>query len=83
MSARRPLYVRLLHLQHVHPNAVQRALLGEGTLFVAVLITLADLASAWLLLVLPLTVAAVVKAHDLLAGQLRPAGGRTRDRTSP
>lgn len=70
MSAARPLYVRLLHLQHVHPTAMQRALLGEGTLLVAVLITLADLASAWLLLVLPLSVAAVVKAHDVLAGQL-------------
>ena len=37
MSAARPLYVRLLHLQHVHPTAVQRALLGEGALFVAAL----------------------------------------------
>ena len=71
MSAARPLYVRLLHLQHVRPSAVQRALLGEGTLFVAVLLTLADLASAWTLLALPLSVAAVVKAHDVLAGQLR------------
>ena len=71
MSAAKPLYVRLLHLQHVHPTAVQRALLGEGALFVAALLTLADLASAWLLLVLPLAVAAVVKAHDVLAGQLR------------
>ena len=71
MSAATPLYVRLLHLRHVHPTAVQRALLGEGALFVAALLTLADLASAWLLLVLPLAVAAVVKAHDVLAGQLR------------
>ena len=71
MSASTPLYVRLLHLRHVHPTAAQRALLGEGALFVAALITLADLASAWLLLALPLSVAAVVKAHDVLAGQLR------------
>jgi hypothetical protein len=68
--ARRPLYPRLLHLRHIHPNAWQRALLGEGALGVAVLLVLADLATAWTLLVLPLAVALVVKAHDLLAGRL-------------
>jgi hypothetical protein len=68
--ARRPLYPRLLRLRSVHPNAWQRALLGEGALGVAVLLVLADLATAWTLLVLPLAVAVVVKAHDLLAGAL-------------
>jgi hypothetical protein len=68
--ARRPLYPRLLRLRAVHPNAWQRALLGEGALAIAVLLVLADLATAWTLLVLPLAVAAVVKAHDLLAGIL-------------
>jgi hypothetical protein len=72
-SAKRPLYPRLLHLQHVHPNAWQRALLGEGALAVAVLLVLADLATAWTLLVLPVAVAVVVKAHDLLAGRLEVA----------
>ena len=71
---RRPLYPRLLHLQHVHPNAWQRALLGEGALALAVLLVLADLATAWTLLVLPLAVAIVVKAHDLLAGRLNENG---------
>ncbi len=71
MSAPTPLYVRLLHLQHVHPTPVQRVLLGDGSLFLAAMLTLADLASAWVLVVLPLTVAAVVKAHDVTAGQLR------------
>jgi hypothetical protein len=66
----RPLYPRLLHLQHVHPNAWQRAVLGEGALAVAVLLVLADLATAWTLLVLPVAVAVVVKAHDLVAGVL-------------
>ena len=33
-------------------------------------LVLADLATAWTLLVLPLFVAALVKAHDLLAGLL-------------
>ena len=67
---KRPLYPRLLHLQHIHPNAWQRAVLGEGALALAALLVLADLATAWTLLVLPLAVALVVKAHDLLAGAL-------------
>lgn len=66
----RPLYPRLLRLRHIAPNAWQRAVLGEGALAAAVLLVLADLASAWTLLVLPLAVAGVVKAHDVLAGLL-------------
>lgn len=76
MSARTPLYPRLLRLRHVRPTAWQRALLGEGALGLAVLLVLADLATAWTLLALPLAVAVVVKAHDGLAGLLRrPAAG--------
>ena len=76
-----PLYPRLLRLRHVAPNAWQRAVLGEGALGVAVLLVLADLATAWTLLALPLAVAVVVKAHDGLAGLLarppreHPSGG--------
>ena len=71
-TRRVPLYPRLLRLRHVAPNAWQRAVLGEGALAVAVLLVLADLATAWTLFVLPLAVAAVVKAHDVLAGFLAP-----------
>ncbi|MCU1591439.1 MAG: Collagen alpha-5(VI) chain [Frankiales bacterium] len=69
-AVRRPLYPRLLRLRHVHPNGWQRALLGEGAIAFAALLVLADLATSWTLLVLPLAVAGVVKAHDLLAGLL-------------
>ena len=74
--AKRPLYPRLLRLRHVQPNAWQRAVLGEGAVGVAVLLVLADLATAWTLVALPVAVAAVVKAHDLVAGLLdrTPAG---------
>ena len=74
MSDRTPLYPRLLRLRHVHPNGWQRALLGEGALAVAAVLVLADLATAWTLLVLPVAVAVVVKCHDLVAGAL--SGGR-------
>jgi len=70
--AKKPLYPRLLRLQHVHPSAWQRAVLGEGALGAGVLLAMADLASAWTIAVLPLAVAAVVKAHDLLQGLLDP-----------
>ena len=71
-TRRVPLYPRLLRLRHVAPNAWQRAVLGEGALAVAVLLVLADLATAWTLVALPLAVALVVKAHDALAGFLAP-----------
>lgn len=68
---RQPLYSRLLRLRHIHPNVWQRALLGEGAVTLAIVLVLADLASAWTLLVLPVVVAMVVKAHDWLAGFLK------------
>ena len=70
-----PLYPRLLRLRHVRPGAWQRAALAEGVVGVAVLLVLADVASAWTLLALPLAVAGMVKAHDVLAGLLRRPGG--------
>jgi hypothetical protein len=71
-----PLYWRLLRLRNIHPNGWQRALLVEGVLTVAVVLTLADVATAWTLLVLPAVSAAIVKGHDVLAGMLprRPGG---------
>ena len=81
MSGRAPLYPRLLRLRHVHPNGWQRAVLGEGALAVAGVLVLADLATAWTLLVLPVAVAAVVKTHDVLAGALadpHPTGADAR-----
>jgi hypothetical protein len=66
-----PLYPQLLRLKHVHPNAWQRAVLGEGMALLGGLLALADVASAWSIAVLPVAVAVVVKAHDVLAGHLQ------------
>jgi len=74
-----PVYSRLLRLRHLHLRGWQRIVLGEGALVAAVLLVLADLASAWTLLVLPVAVAAVVKLHDVVEGLL--AG--TRDGAGP
>ena len=76
-SQRRPLYARLLRLRHLRLRAWQRAVLGEGALALAVLLVLADLASAWTLLVLPALVALLVKAHDVVAGLLPSPGTPT------
>ena len=79
--AKPPLYWRVLRLHTLRPNGWQRAILVEGVLTVAVVLTLADVATAWTLLVLPLASAAVVKGHDVLAGMLR---GKAPDmRTAP
>ena len=67
-----PLYPTLLRLRSVHPNAWQRALLGEGMALLGAILVMADLASGWAILVLPLAMAVVVKAHDLLSGLLSP-----------
>jgi hypothetical protein len=71
LGHKQPLYPRLLQLRHVHPRAWQRAVLGEGMAVLGALLALADLASAWAVLVLPVAVAVVVKAHDVLAGVLQ------------
>jgi len=65
-----PLYWRMLRLRHVRPNGWQRAVLVEGVTAVAVTLVLADVASAWTLVVLPLAAAAIVKGHDVIAGWL-------------
>ena len=69
-KAKKPLYPRLLRLRHIRPNAWQRAVLGEGAIGVGVLLAMADLASAWTIVALPVAVAGVVKAHDALQGLL-------------
>jgi hypothetical protein len=65
-----PLYWRMLRLRAIHPNGWQRALLVEGVAAVAVVLVLADVASAWTLLALPLAAALIVKGHDVLAAML-------------
>jgi hypothetical protein len=76
-----PLYWRFLRLHHVRPNGWQRAILVEGVIAVAVTLVLADVASAWTLLVLPATSALLVKAHDVVAGMLQAS--RPREPLSP
>ena len=68
-----PLYWRLLRLHHTRPNGWLRALYFEGAVALGVVLVLAEAASVWTIVVLPLIVAVVVKANDVLAGNLRRA----------
>jgi hypothetical protein len=69
-GAKEPLYPRVLGLKNVSPNGWQRAVLVEGMALLGGLAALADRATAWAPLILPVGAAAVVKFHDVLAGLL-------------
>jgi hypothetical protein len=66
-----PLYPRLLRLQSLQLGALARALLVEGVAVVAVVLVLADVASAWTLVALPLAVTAMVKLNDVVETAIR------------
>jgi hypothetical protein len=71
-----PLYPRILQLKNVHPNGWQRAALVEGMALLGALAALADRATSWAPLILPVVAAAVVKFHDVLAGVLPESPSR-------
>jgi hypothetical protein len=66
----RTLYVRLLRLRRVRPGFWTETLYVYGAALVGVVLYLADLATAWTILVLPLTVAVTVKVYDLVTSSL-------------
>jgi hypothetical protein len=69
-----PLYARMLGLQHLMPSGLLCFAFLEGTVALGILLALAELVSWWGVLVLPLTVAAMVKLNDVIAGAVaRPA----------
>ena len=69
-EAHPPLYVRLLRLRHVAPSGFLCFIFLEGTVALGALLALAELVSWWGVLVLPATVALMVKLNDVIAGAL-------------
>jgi len=67
-SRLRPLYARLLGLRHLNPGGLLCFLFLEGTVAFGLLLALAELIAWWGILVLPVMVAVMVKANDLVAG---------------
>jgi hypothetical protein len=89
-DAQRPLYARVLRLRHLSPGKVLCAVYFEGSIVLAMLLAFADLVSWYGVLAFPVTVAAMVKFNDLVAGRLphpptarRPARSRAADESAP
>jgi hypothetical protein len=57
----------VLRLRQLNPGPTLCFLLLEGSAFLALLLALAELASWWVILVLPVAVALMVKANDVVA----------------
>jgi hypothetical protein len=69
-AVRRPLYARALRLRHISPSGIFCFIFLEGAVALGILLALAELVSWWGVIVLPVTVAAMVKLNDLIAGLL-------------
>jgi hypothetical protein len=90
-SRDQPLYARTLRLRHVTPSGFLCFVFLEGAVALGFLLALAELVSWWGVLVLPITVAVMVKLNDVVAGALThpyPAAGpgpaaRSSGRPSP
>ena len=73
----RPLYARVLRLRHLAPSGFMCFVFLEGAVALGILLALAELVSWWGVLVLPATVAVMVKLNDLIAGMLGEAAAAT------
>lgn len=78
-----PLYARLLRLRHVAPSGFLCFIFLEGAVALGILLALAELVSWWGVLVLPLTVALMVKLNDVIAGALTQATAARRPAAPP
>ena len=63
-----PLYARMLGLKHLAPSGFLCFVFLEGAVALGGLLALAELVSWWGVLVLPVTVAIMVKLNDVIAG---------------
>jgi hypothetical protein len=70
VSSDLPLYGRMLGLRHLTPSGFLCFVFLEGAVALGILLALAELVSWWGVVVLPITVAAMVKLNDLIAGAL-------------
>ena len=68
--ANQPLYARVLRLRHLAPSGLLCFVFLEGAIVLGLLLALAELVSWWGVLVLPATVALMVKFNDMVTGSL-------------
>ncbi|WP_236049162.1 hypothetical protein [Paractinoplanes ovalisporus] len=72
MVGHRPLYARMLRLKYLTPSGFLCFVFLEGAVALGILLALAELVSWWGVIVLPATVAIMVKLNDVIAGALTP-----------
>jgi predicted secreted protein len=75
----RPLYARVLGLRHLHPGGMLCFVYFEGAIALSLLLALAELVSWWVVLILPVSIALMVKVNDLVAGAVARSAARTPD----
>lgn len=68
-----PAYARVLALKHTSPGQLTCFLYLEGSIGAALVLALTAWVSWWALVALPLTVAAMVKLNDVVAGKMEKA----------
>lgn len=76
----RPLYARALGLRHLQPGGMLCFVYLEGAVALSLLLALAELVSWWVVLILPVSVALMVKVNDLVAGAVARSAARTPER---
>src|SRR2546423_12011990 len=84
MNGKRPVYARALRLRYLRPGGLLCFLFFEGSIALGVLLALAEFAPWWGIVVLPLTVALMVKLNDVVAAsnaRLRLAPAHVRQRS--
>ncbi|MEV1146803.1 hypothetical protein [Micromonospora sp. NPDC049799] len=75
----RPLYARALRLRFVNPGGVLCFVFFEGAVALAALLALAELVTWWAVLILPATVAVMVKFNDLVAERVVRSAAQVPD----
>ncbi|GAB3221446.1 hypothetical protein GCM10027447_06980 [Glycomyces halotolerans] len=65
---RRPWYARALGLRHLYPSNAWCVVFFEGSIALGVLMALTELVSWWIVPILPVAVAVMVKLNDVIAG---------------
>jgi len=67
-EAQPPVYARVLGLRHIKAGGLACFILFEGSMTLGILLALAELVSWWGVILLPASVAAMVKINDVAAG---------------
>ncbi|QSB04477.1 hypothetical protein [Natronoglycomyces albus] len=68
-------YARALRLKNIRLSSAWSVVFFEGSVALAVLLALTEQVSWWVVLALPLAVAAMVKINDVIAGATKHPGG--------